>query len=212
MKAGAKGVKSRGFCDWTERVQIKLLCVLGAASVGVLAGCSTTGDVVEQYRSRTAQFIVVSIADQKLALIVNGRRQNTYPISSSRSGVGETENSDLTPRGLHEIAEKIGDGVPIGMVFEDRLPTGEVVEVNAPNRWPVVTRILRLGGLEEKNRNTFERFIYIHGSPVERLLGTPASGGCIRMRSSDVIELFERVKVGTVVEIRTGPIGSEWEH
>ncbi len=110
-------------------------------------------------------------------------------------------DSDATPRGLHRIVEKIGAGSPIGAVFIDRKPTQEIVGVNAFGRTPVVTRILRLGGMEERNKNTFDRYIYIHGSPVERLLGVPASGGCIRMRSSEIIDLFELVELGTYVHI-----------
>jgi lipoprotein-anchoring transpeptidase ErfK/SrfK len=155
--------------------------------------------------------IVISIHDQRLALLEDGAATRVYIVSTARSGVGETTDSDTTPRGRHAIAEKIGAGAPIGMVFEGREPTGEIVQVNTPGRWPVATRILRLRGLEKRNANTFERLIYIHGSPVEKLLGSPASGGCIRMKSADVVELFDLVRVGTEVAIHEEPLSSAIE-
>ena len=85
------------------------------------------------------------------------------------------------------------------MKFKDRKPTGEIVPVNAPGRDPIVTRILWLKGLERQNANAFERMIYIHGTPEEARLGTPASYGCIRMRSVDVIALFNTVGRGARV-------------
>lgn len=87
------------------------------------------------------------------------------------------------------------------MKFKDRVPTGEIVPVNAPGRDPIVTRILWLRGREERNRNAFDRYIYIHGTPEERKLGEPASYGCIRMRSRDIVWLYDTVGVGARVEI-----------
>lgn len=102
---------------------------------------------------------------------------------------------------MHLISEKIGAGMPIGMVFESRIPTGEIAEANIPGRWPITTRILRLRGVEPKNLNTHERLIYIHGTPAENDIGMPASSGCIRMRSADIVELFDLAREGTRVEI-----------
>jgi lipoprotein-anchoring transpeptidase ErfK/SrfK len=92
------------------------------------------------------------------------------------------------------------------MKFKHRKPTGEIVGVNAPGRDPIVTRILWLKGLEAHNQNTFDRTIYIHGTPEEWRIGTPASYGCIRMRSHDVVELFNTVGVGAQVEITREPL------
>ena len=117
-------------------------------------------------------------------------------------------DSYMTPGGRMQIAEKIGAGVPLGSVFKDRKPTGEIVAADAPGRDPVVTRILWLRGTEQRNRNAYPRFIYIHGTPQESLLGTPASYGCIRMRSVDIAELFERVGVGAVVDVLEQPTAS----
>ncbi|MDD5349620.1 MAG: L,D-transpeptidase [Chthoniobacteraceae bacterium] len=146
---------------------------------------------------------MISIPDQKLAVVQGGVRLAEYPVSTSRYGVGDRFGSYATPLGWMEVAQKIGDGRPLGAVFHDRRPTGEVLRPNAPGRDPIVTRILWLRGLEYTNRNAYERGIYIHGTPVERLIGRPVSYGCIRMRSRDVAELFGRVGLGTRVQITT---------
>jgi lipoprotein-anchoring transpeptidase ErfK/SrfK len=145
--------------------------------------------------------IVVSIKEQRLVLIKDRDVINTFIVSTALNGAGETEGSNATPRGTHFISEKIGAGEPEGMVFAGLQPTEEIVEVNAPNLAPVVSRVLRLSGLEASNLNTYNRLIYLHGSPVEDLLGVPASAGCIRMRSKDIIALFDRIPVGTRVHI-----------
>lgn len=170
---------------------------VSVAFLSCIAGCASD----HMLRDGASVAIVISVADQRLAVMEGGKQAAVYKISTARAGVGEALDSDKTPRGKHQIVEKIGDGVPLGMVIADRIPTGEIVKEHIPGRWPVTTRILRLGGLEDRNRNTFERLIYIHGSPVEHLLGKPASGGCIRMRASDVVDLFNKVNVGTSVYI-----------
>lgn len=147
--------------------------------------------------------LLISIPEQKLALFQGGARVAEYPVSTSRYGIGDRFGSYATPVGWLEVAQKIGDGRPLGTVFHDRRPTGEILRPNAPGRDPIVTRILWLRGLESANRNAYERGIYIHGTPVERLIGRPVSYGCVRMRSRDVAELFARVDVGTRVQITT---------
>ena len=136
-----------------------------------------------------------------MALLQNKKVVAKFLVSTAKKGVGEEFGSEKTPRGIHTIAEKIGAGAQIGGVFIDRTLTGEIVPIEGPGRTPIVTRILRLAGLEQKNKNTFDRLIYLHGTPVESQLGMPASGGCIRMRSGEIVELFERVSVGTEIEI-----------
>ncbi len=150
--------------------------------------------------------ILVSVPEQKLVLLQNGRRVAAYPISTSRYGLGDRFNSYATPAGRMEVAQKIGEGAPLGAVFKSRRRTGEVLTPNAPGRDPIVTRILWLRGLDPQNRNAFARKIYIHGTPQEKLIGRPASYGCIRMRSRDVAELFSRVGVGARVEIANTPV------
>ncbi len=143
----------------------------------------------------------VSVADQKLLLTDEGQPVATYPISTSKFGLSSAPGSYGTPLGRHRVMKKIGHGLPPGAVFKSRRFTGEVLPVDAPGRDPIVTRILWLDGKERHNRNSFGRYIYIHGTPEERNIGLPVSYGCIRMRSRDVIALFDRVGLGARVEI-----------
>jgi len=132
----------------------------------------------------------------------------TYPVSTSKFGLGDRPGSRFTPLGQLQIAEKIGDNAPPGAVFKDRRRTGEIVLANSPGRDPIVTRILWLRGRESQNANAFARDIYIHGTPEERLIGTPASYGCVRMRSTDIVQLYNIVGVGAAVTIVDGPLVS----
>src|SRR5438046_6078141 len=149
----------------------------------------------------TRHHIVISTREQKLALLDRGNLMAIYPVSTSKFGLGDWRGSRYTPLGKLQIAEKIGDNAPPGAVFKDRRRTGEIVLPDSPGRDPIVTRILWLRGLEPQNANAFTRDIYIHGTPEERLIGTPASYGCIRMRSSDVMNLYGIVGVGAGVTI-----------
>jgi lipoprotein-anchoring transpeptidase ErfK/SrfK len=148
-----------------------------------------------------APSIVVSVPDQTLALIDNGAVIARYPVSTSKFGLGDHSGSYATPLGAMKIATKIGANAPLGAVFKNRSMTGEILRPNAPGRDPIVTRILWLRGLETQNARAFARNIYIHGTPEERLIGRPASYGCIRMRSSDVARLFASVTVGTKIDV-----------
>jgi lipoprotein-anchoring transpeptidase ErfK/SrfK len=151
--------------------------------------------------------LVVSVADQKMAVVVNGKVYRDYRISTSRYGEGDNWGSWRTPTGILQIAGKIGSAAPAGAVFWRRQVTGEVLPANAPGRDPIVSRIIWLRGLEGANRNAYKRCIYIHGTPQEAFLGRKASFGCIRMRSVDVIEVFNWVNVGTPVAIMEEPLG-----
>jgi lipoprotein-anchoring transpeptidase ErfK/SrfK len=156
----------------------------------------------------TRHQIVISTRDQKLALLDRGSLLATYPVSTSKFGLGDYLRSSRTPLGQLEVAKKIGDNAPLGAVFKDRIRTGEIVVPNSPGRDPIVTRILWLRGREAQNANAFGRYIYIHGTPEERLIGTAASYGCIRMRSTDVIQLYNIVGVGAAVTIVDAPLVS----
>jgi lipoprotein-anchoring transpeptidase ErfK/SrfK len=156
----------------------------------------------------TQHHIVVSTRDQKLAVLDRGTLLATYPISTSKFGLGDFSRSSRTPLGQLEVAKKIGDNAPLGAVFKDRVRTGEIVAPNSPGRDPIVTRILWLRGREAQNANAFGRYIYIHGTPQERLIGMPASYGCIRMRSVDVVQLYNIVGVGAAVTIVETPLVS----
>jgi len=145
--------------------------------------------------------LIISVRDQKLMLVQNGGKVATYPVSTSMFGLGDSWGRMTTPLGYLAIEKKIGDNVPVGAVFHNRRLTGEVLQPNAPGRDPVTTRIIWLRGLEAQNAHAFQRCIYIHGTPQEKTIGRPASYGCIRMKSSDIAELYDRVPPGALVQI-----------
>jgi lipoprotein-anchoring transpeptidase ErfK/SrfK len=151
--------------------------------------------------AKAAPSIVVSVPDQTLALVDKGVVTARFPVSTSKYGLGDRPNSYATPLGSMEIASKIGANAPLGTVFKSRRPTGEILPPNARGRDPIVTRILWLRGLEKGNARAYSRNIYIHGTPVEKLVGRPVSYGCIRMRSKDVARLFGAVNVRTKVAV-----------
>jgi hypothetical protein len=148
----------------------------------------------------------ISIPEQKMALYDKGVELARYDVSTSKFGLGDRPGSFATPLGRLEVAKKIGAGEPVGMKFRSRRPTGEIVPINAPGRDPIVTRILWLKGLESQNALAFGRGIYIHGTAEEWKVGQPASYGCIRMRSRDVVQLFGAVGEGAKVDITTAPL------
>ena len=155
--------------------------------------------------------IEISVARQTLQLLHDdGQLIKAYTISSAAKGVGEQMGSYQTPRGQHRIRARIGDGLPLGAVLRGRRPTGEVCTPQLmqaqPDRDWILTRILWLCGEESgKNRggqvDTMRRYVYIHGTPDSVMLGVPGSHGCIRMRNTDMVDLFDRVPVGTPVSI-----------
>ncbi len=138
---------------------------------------------------------------QKIALYKKGMLSKTYPISTSKFGLGNAKGSYKTPLGKMEVVEKIGKGKPSGAVFKSRKWTGQIVKPDSGGRDPIVSRILRLKGLEKRNSNTFSRCVYIHGTAAERHIGKPVSYGCIRMKSKDVIDLFRRVDKGAILYV-----------
>ena len=154
----------------------------------------------------TIHTLVVSVPDQKLALYRKGQLVKLYDVSTSKFCLSARNGSYGTPLGKHEIAKKIGGGQPLGMKFSSRRPTGEIVRPNSPGRDPIVSRILWLSGREAENRNSYARCIYIHGTAEEWRIGTPASYGCIRMRSRDVMNLYGAVGLGAKVEIVNQPL------
>jgi len=145
--------------------------------------------------------IIVSVRDQKLMVVQNGKRTAVYPVSTSKFGLGDSLGRMTTPLGFLQVVQKIGDHAPLGAVFHNRRWTGEILRPNTPGRDPIVTRIIWLRGLEAENAHAFGRCIYIHGTAEERTIGRPASYGCIRMRSKDVTELYDQISLGAVVQI-----------
>ena len=144
-----------------------------------------------------------------LVVMDKGQPLKSYPVSTSKFGLGSKAGSNRTPLGSMYVYQKIGGGARSGTVFKSRKPTGEVIRPNAPGRDPIVSRILWLEGKERQNSNTKERTIYIHGTPEERTIGRPASYGCIRMKSSDVIDLYDRIGVGADVYVKRSHLSSK---
>lgn len=155
--------------------------------------------------------IEVSIVEQKLLLFGrDDRLLMRADVSTATNGVGERLNSECTPRGKHVIRAKIGDGCPLNMVFQGRRPTGEVfvpeLRAQHPGRDWILTRILWLSGKERGfnqlgDVDTMRRYIYIHGAPDDDQMGIPSSHGCIKMRNTEVVSLFNQVAVGVPVLI-----------
>jgi len=150
--------------------------------------------------------MIVSVPDQELALVDRGKLIARYSISTSKFGTGDSNASYRTPLGTLFVSAKIGDRLPPGAVIKNRVPTGEIVAADAPGRDPIVSRVIWLRGMETQNEKARDRCIYIHGTPEERRIGKPASFGCIRMRSRDIIDLYDRVHIGTHVVITTRKI------
>jgi hypothetical protein len=172
---------------------------LGLALFSIIATAQANSNSIPAPTLNTR--VIISVRDQKLMLMENGSIAATYPISTSKYGLGDAWGSLATPLGLLQVAQKIGDHAPIGAVFHNRHWTGEILQPNTPGRDPVMTRIIWLRGLEVSNSHAFHRCIYIHGTNEEKLLGRPASFGCIRMRSIDVAALYSQLPLGTQVEI-----------
>ncbi|WP_377174027.1 L,D-transpeptidase family protein [Roseibacillus ishigakijimensis] len=183
------------------RTFLKFL-TFGAAMGALIALSSCSAPVQVDDRNE----MIVSVRDQSMLLVKDGKASKLYPISTSKFGIGSQPGSNRTPLGRLEIAQKIGENARPGTVFKGRRPTGEVLRPNTPGRDPIVTRIMWLRGTESGNANTFRRLIYIHGTPEEKNIGRPASYGCIRMTSDDVVDLYNRVGVGADVKIIRGSL------
>ena len=166
--------------------------------------------------------VVISVKNQTMTILNGQTRKAEFPISTSKFGIGDGFRSFRTPTGTFSIQRKVGDNLPLGAVLKGLNFTGEVLRPDAPGRDPIVTRVLCLRGLSDSNRNAAARGIYIHGTPEEKRIGQPASYGCIRMRSKDVVELYKTVVIGTLVKItdlpprgliasaKTDPHGDDW--
>ncbi|MCE5186201.1 MAG: L,D-transpeptidase [Planctomycetaceae bacterium] len=170
------------------------------------AGCSTESQLMV-LRARENAAIAISIEKQEVELVKSGKVVKVYPCSTARAGVGSEMDSGKTPLGRHRIAAKIGQGLPAGAVLRERAWTGQVWTPEQQTQEDLIlSRILWLDGVEKgKNRggsvDTWNRYIYIHGTNRIDELGRPASGGCIRMDPHAVIELFNAVDEGSPVLI-----------
>jgi lipoprotein-anchoring transpeptidase ErfK/SrfK len=145
--------------------------------------------------------IEVSIGTQTLGLWDGTRQVKQWPCSTSKMGIGFQEGSNKTPLGSFRIAEKHGAGASLHTVFKARKPVGEWDPKRQTDDDLILARILWLEGCESRNANTKERYIYIHGTNGENLVGQTASHGCVRMRNADVAALFDLVETGVPVWI-----------
>ncbi|WP_201528897.1 L,D-transpeptidase [Psychrobacter frigidicola] len=163
---------------------------------------------------KLASELLINIAEQILILYQQGIEVCRYGISTAKNGIGSQQDSGCTPLGAHIIAQKIGGSQPINSVFVGRVPTGEIysatLDAQNPERDWILSRILWLAGLEEGSNkgcnnqggcDTYQRYIYIHGTPDNQPMGIPRSHGCVRMRNQDIIELFAQIGEGTPVTI-----------
>lgn len=187
--------------------------------VGGAQQSPVSGEAIERHVSRLEKefgyngkdpAILISIAEQELYLVRGGAIEKTYSISSATAGVGSLSGSGKTPLGVHQISNKFGEGAAIGSIFRGRQNTGKIATIiKEPidvEEDDVTTRILWLDGLEPGlnkggNVDSKKRYIYIHGTPEEGLIGKPASHGCIRMYNKDVVELFNMIDIGCLVLI-----------
>ncbi len=208
---------------WFERFIIHgmwvliLMVVLSANADGssrlpmdVSAAKQQVIDLLAKSGAGDMPFIVVSVREQKLYLFKNRAVDHVYPVSTAVAGVGSRAGSNKTPLGLHRIAQKFGAGEPIGMIFKARRPTGKIAHIQTKpikgDGDDVTTRIMWLEGLQPgvnkgPGVDSHARYIYIHGTPEEGLVGTPESHGCVRMKNHDVFKLFNQVPTGTIVDI-----------
>lgn len=162
------------------------------------------------------KMILISIKDQKLMLIQDNYKIAEYPISTSKFGIGNKSGSNMTPLGYHLIKEKIGDHVPKNSIYKAGKFTKEIAAINSKNAYDkdlITTRIIKLEGMEKginkgNNIDSYERGIWIHGTPSERDIGTPASHGCIRMKNDDIIKLYNSIDIGMLVDINIKVIGN----
>jgi len=196
-------MRAMNFRDLFARMSLLLFAVWLAACGQRIESAS---EEIKKAENPTKQRLVISVEEQIMVTFNRDRPKRVYRVSTSKFGVGNKHGSFKTPVGQLEIVEIVGEGLPVGSKLKGRQPTGEIVPVNAPGRDPIVTRILRMRGTDPNTVGTFERAIYIHGTAAEARLETPASWGCVRMASEDIIELCEWIEVGARVDIVLGKL------
>lgn len=178
----------------------------------MLGACGHARGKAEGMEVRKAELVtqrlVVSVEEQMMVTLEGDKPRRLYRVSTSKFGTGDKRGTYLTPLGRLEVVEIVGRGLPPGARLKAREHTGEIVPVDAPGRDAIVTRVLRLQGMERRNAHTLERAIYIHGTPEESKLKAPASYGCIRMASADIIALSQWVKPGARVDVVKGKLPS----
>lgn len=145
--------------------------------------------------------IEISVTEQRLRLLDGENLMAEYAVSTGKRGLGTEEGSFKTPTGQFEICEKIGEGAETGTIFKGRKPVGSWKPGDSAEGDLVLSRILWLDGIDPENANSRDRYIYIHGTNQEELIGQPASEGCVRMKNADVLDLFDRIPTSTPVSI-----------
>jgi hypothetical protein len=174
-------------------------CADDCDSVGFRhSGIMSGKDLSPQHQGNA--LLRVDVASQMLLFFENGEEKKRWPVSTSRFGLGFEEGSFKTPTGRFVVAEKFGEGSPLWSEFKSRQPTGRIAAPGGEADG-VLTRILWLDGLDEENANTRGRYIYFHGTNREDLIGTPASHGCVRLKNTDMVEVFDLVPEGAMVVI-----------
>ncbi len=156
---------------------------------------------IKKAKKAAERSVVVDVATQTLRVMHGRRVAARFPVSTSKFGLGSEEGSFRTPTGRFVVHQKIGDGAPAWTIFRSRKDTGRTAAPGGDEDH-VLTRVLTLAGLEPGNANTLQRYIYLHGTNQEDLIGTPASHGCIRLRNADMIALHDLVEEGTPVRIK----------
>ncbi len=189
---------------------MKKLLILALVIIAAV-GCARSGTGLPAGDGAASQVsVVVKVGEQRLYLVRGGKVVKEYPVSTSKYGVGSKSGSLKTPLGKHRVAEKIGGGAPLYTIFKERVNTGKLAVIDRTLKGAayddVTTRILWLEGMEPgvnrgRGIDSKERFIYIHGTPSEGLIGRPASNGCVRMYNKDVVELFDQMHAGDAVLI-----------
>jgi len=159
---------------------------------------------------RDLDLLHISLADQCLYGFSSGQLLLRLPVSTAFKGPGESPGSFCTPRGLHRVEQKIGDGMPLGAVFKGRQWTGEIWTQELHDQYPerdwILTRILWLSGCEPLlnqggDVDSYQRYIYLHGTPDCEPMGIPRSHGCVRLRNTDMLQLFSWVPLHCAVQI-----------
>ncbi len=197
---------------WTPVSSIATQPAMSATTDNASATPAHLADLEQRFGpSPGGVVVIVDVSSQMLSLYRGDQQLGSWPISTSQFGIGNRLNSQQTPLGVHRVARKIGAGAPLGTLFRARRDTGRTVTILKDDRAAdgdyVTSRILWLKGLEPgvnqgPGVDSFHRYIYIHGTAEEGRIGRPASHGCIRMRNRDVIDLFQQVPDGALVEIR----------
>ena len=165
---------------------------------------------LEKFNTTFSEIVYVSIKNQKMYLIIDNKIISYYDVSTSKNGIGNQEGSNKTPIGLHSIKEKHGDETPLNGLMKSRVHYGQIAKIikdtTSSKSDDITTRIMWLTGEESKinkgeNIDSYNRYIYIHGTSEEGKIGQPASHGCIRMKNEDVLNLYNKIRVGTKVLI-----------